>query len=380
MKMKVTFNHLRALDRSALPKRLREELQKLFEKNLAQALRKNRQGSGVIALRTQERRLVSLIAGFEELRAGGFALETPWNIGQKHIVYLVKLWVCEKCQAPGTVENKLSYWRALADWMKKPGLVGTVDDYIKRPEGYRRYYVSKTEDVLAEANLDVEAVIARLAETNPWVAIQLELQAGFGLQTEESMLLHPMQCLRLSGHLQVVHGTRTGRLRVVPINTKWQYELLIRAAGLANSRTGSMIPDPWTRKKWYAHFYAVLQGRGVARKAMGVSIHVLRHAYRQHMREKFEDIQMDMQPGSCLDPEIHQWAINEIVAASGSEVSTKAGAYIFALAHRQRAEKATVTYEQAAVALERVRQNKTQAAGSLGISRQALYRLLADRP
>jgi Integrase/Bacterial regulatory protein, Fis family len=378
--MKVVLNYLRALDRSDLPDRLKDELQKLFEKHLAQALRKSRQSAGAIALRTQERRLMSLIAGFEELRRGGFALGSPWNIGQKHIAYLVKLWVGEKNQAPGTVENKLSYWRSLAEWMKKPGLVGTVDDYIKRPEGYRRYYVAKTEIAWTESNIDVEVVIARLADKDPRVAVQLELQAAFGLQAEESMLLHPLQCLRLSGHLQVVDGTRTGRPRVVPIDARWQYELLIRAAGLANSRTGSMIPDPWTKKKWYGHFYTVLQGNGVARKEMGVSIHVLRRAYRQHMDERFEGERPIAQPDHHRDPELHQWAMKEIVAATSHEVSTNAAAYISAFADKERPDKPVITHEQARVALEHVKQNKTRAAKALGISRQALHRLLASKP
>jgi Integrase/Bacterial regulatory protein, Fis family len=378
--MKVVFNYLRALDRCNLPKRLKDELEKLFEKHLAQTLRKSRQSSGAIALRTQERRLVSLIAGFEELRVGGFALESPWNIGQKHIAYLVKLWVGEKNQAPGTVENKLSYWRSLAEWMKKPGLVGTVDDYIKRPEGYRRYYVAKTEDAWTEATIDVEDVIARVADKNPWVAVQLELQAAFGLQAEESMLLHPLQCLRVSGHLQVVDGTRTGRPRVVPVDARWQYELLIRAAGLANSRTGSMIPDPWTKKKWYGHFYAVLQGSGVARKEMGVSIHVLRRAYRQHMYEKSVGVQGPVtKPDHHRDPELHQWAIKEIVTAAGHEVLTNAGAYIFSFAERERTDRTVITCEQARAALEHAKENKTRAAKALGIPRPALYRLLASK-
>jgi hypothetical protein len=264
--------------------------------------------------------------------------------------------------------------------MKKPGLVGTVDDYIERPEGYRRYYVAKAEDAWTETNIDVEDVIARVADKNPWVAVQLELQAAFGLQAEESMLLHPLQCLRLSGHLQVVNGTKTGRPRIVPIDARWQYELLIRAAGLANVRTGSMIPDPWTRKKWYGHFYAVLQGNGVARKEMGVSVHVLRRAYRQHMYEKSVVHGPSAHPDQHRDPELHQWAIREIVAASGHDASTNAGAYVFSLAERERTDKTAITCEQARAALEQAKENKTRAAKALGMPRPALYRLLASKP
>jgi hypothetical protein len=108
--MKVVLNFSRSLDTSNLPKRLTEELRKLFEKNLYRAHSKTRVTANAISIKTQERRVVSLIAGFKELRADGFALETPWNLAEKHIRHLVNVWVNKKKQSPGTVENKLTYW------------------------------------------------------------------------------------------------------------------------------------------------------------------------------------------------------------------------------------------------------------------------------
>lgn len=68
--MKVTLNFLRALNASKLPKRLRDELQKLLEKHIFRAHSKTRVTANAISIKTQERRIVSLIAGFKELRAG----------------------------------------------------------------------------------------------------------------------------------------------------------------------------------------------------------------------------------------------------------------------------------------------------------------------
>jgi len=132
----------------------------------------------------------------------------------------VNLWVSEKEQSPGTVENKLTYWRTLAAWMKKHQFVGTVDDYIKRPEGYRRYYVAQEDKSWYAAKVDLDDVIARLCQRDRWVAIQVEPQAAFGLRAQESILLRPLQCLRVSGHLHVIDGTKGGRSRVVPIDAE----------------------------------------------------------------------------------------------------------------------------------------------------------------
>jgi len=375
--MKVTLNFSRALDSSNLPKRLREELEKLFEKHIFRAHSKTRVTANAISMKTQERRVVSLIAGFKELRADGFALETPWNLSEKHIRHLVNLWVNQKKQSPGTVENKLTYWRTLAAWMGKHQLVGTVDDYIERPEGYRRYYVAQQDKSWEAANVNVDDVIARLTGRDRWVAIQVELQSAFGLRAQESMLLRPLQCLRLSGHLQIVDGTKGGRPRVVPIEEEWQYELLIRAARLSNPRTGSMIPEPWTLKKWYRHFYVVLQGQGVARKALGVTAHGLRHAYLQGMYERVTGVPAPIKrPDHRPDTELHQLAMERIVAAAGHGLATKASAYISSFAAIRKADTPVVSYAQVCEALEEAKGNKSHAAKALGISRQALYRVL----
>jgi hypothetical protein len=153
---------------------------------------------------------------------------------------------------------------------------------------------------------------------------------------------------------------------VVPIDAEWQYELLIRAARLSNPRTGSMIPEPWTLKKWYRHFYDVLQSQGVARKTLGVTVHGLRHAYLQRMYEQVTGVPAPIKrPDHRPNPELHQLAMERIVAAAGHGLATKASAYISSFAAIRKADTPVVNYAQAL------------DAKALGVSRQALYRVLS---
>ena len=376
--MKIQLNFSTLLDNAGLPQRLTKELAELFQHHLSKAHSKTRVTSNAISIKTQTYRVRHLIAGFRELRKGGFALQSPWNLSEKHIAYLVKLWVTEKEQAPGTVENKLTYWRTLAAWMKKHQLVGTVDDYIKRPDGYRRYYVAQEDKSWEAANVDVNNTISRLCECDRWVAIQVELQATFGLRAQESMLLRPLQCLRVSGHLHVIDGTKGGRPRLVPIDAEWQYEVLIRAARLANPRTGSMIPEPWSLKKWYRHFYHVLQKEGITRGGLGVTVHGLRHAYLQRMYEQITGVPAPIKRADHRpDPELHQRAMQQLVEAAGRSLAAKATAYMSTFATAERLSRPVITPEQMIAGLQDARGVKPEAAKSLNISRQAFHRLLA---
>jgi hypothetical protein len=210
------------------------------------------------------------------------------------------------------------------------------------------------------------------------VAIQVELQATFGLRAQESMLLRPLQCLRVSGHLHVIDGTKGGRPRLVPIDAEWQYEVLIRAARLANPRTGSMIPEPWSLKKWYRHFYHVLQKEGITRGGLGVTVHGLRHAYLQRMYEQITGVPAPIKRADHRpDPELHQRAMQQLVEAAGHSLAAKATAYISTFATAERLSRPVITSDQVIAALKGANGVKSEAAKSLNISRQALYRLLA---
>ncbi|MFM0350740.1 hypothetical protein P0D96_42635 [Paraburkholderia sp. RL17-347-BIC-D] len=65
------------------------------------------------------------------MRQNGYALQLPYSLKRKHLQALVDLWIEAKLSG-GTIENKLTYLRALGEWMKKPNLVGTLADYADR--------------------------------------------------------------------------------------------------------------------------------------------------------------------------------------------------------------------------------------------------------
>jgi hypothetical protein len=170
----------------------REELLRLFDDHVAQIHSTTRISNKALSIKTQERRATSLCKAFAELRDGGFALQTPWSLKAKHVEYLVRRWVDLK-QGGGTIENKLTYLRAIAQWMGKSNLVGTLADYVDRKEhGLERSYIATEDKSWAAHGISASDKIAEIARTCPHVSVQLKLQAAFGLRREESFLFRPL--------------------------------------------------------------------------------------------------------------------------------------------------------------------------------------------
>src|ERR1700712_450191 len=88
---------------------------------------------------------------------------------------------------------------------------------------------------------------------------------------------------------------------------------------------GSMIPEPWSLKRWYRHFYHVLQKEGITRGRLGVTVHGLRHAYLQKMYEDITGVPAPIKlPDHRPDPELHQRAMQQLVEAAGHSLAAKA--------------------------------------------------------
>ena len=355
----------------------RDALLKLFDENVSRVHSTTRISNRPLSIKTQEYRAAKLCKAFKELREGGFALQTPWSLREKHVKFLVGAWIAAG-QSGGTIENKLTYLRALAQWMGKTNLIGSLDDYADREEhGLKRSYVA-TEDKSWQAHgVDAVAKIEEIAQTCPHTAVQLKLQAAFGLRIEESFMLRPAEAVRSSKLLAVTRGTKGGRPREVPIETK--IGILEEAAMLSNGLTGSTVPADRTLSQWRDWYYYVLEKHGVTKAGLGITSHGLRHAYLQALYERTAGAPAPIKRANERpDPLAHQEAMRRVVAAAGHSRVTKANAYLSTFAKQERLQKKLPTTAEAREALRIAGGNKSHAAKALGISRQALYRTLAS--
>lgn len=381
--MSKSINLLPLLEQYSLPERFKAEFAVLATSHLHQPHSGTRVSGRSLSQMSQRQRVQALLAMFVELRtAGRMAVTSPYSIRQKHIAWLVQHWVLERSLNVGTVELRLTHLRAFMSWMGKPKVVGRIDEYVKRPEGYVRRYVAQ-EDRSWEGNgVDAITKVAQIEVSDPHVALQLKLEAAFGLRAKESWRLKPAFDVLPSGQLHVHDGTKGGRPRRVAIEFDWQYEVLAAAAKLAaatNPERGTLIPARYTQARWRRRFYTVLEKHGITKNGDGVTAHGLRHQFLQQMyhREAGQPAAVKG-AGKVRDVAAHREAMRKVVEAAGHSRATKANAYLSTYSTQMSSKRPDPTLAEVKAAIVARDGNRSAAARDLGISRTKLYRLLGQ--
>jgi integrase len=364
-----------ALEKYRLPADFKAVLEELLERNVDRANSAATGSPKTLSMQTQKCRTMTLGKSFEELRQNGFALQSPYSLKHKHVQFLVNFWLRRKLTR-GTIENKLTYLRSLADWTRKPELVGTLADYVDRENhDLLRSHVPRIDKSWVANGIDAERKIKEVAATDRNVAVQLKLQAAFGLRVEESFLLRPAQAVRNDGLLHVTRGTPGGRDRLVPIGLR--LAVLEEAAVLSNLYTGTTIPHGYTKQQWRDRYYHVLRKHGVRHSGIGVTSHGLRHQFLQQMYETLAGAPAPIkQQRESASAKLHREARQRVVQAAGHSDVSKSNAYLTMRNAATVRVSRELTPEAAKRAIVEARGVKSQAAANLGISRQALYRLL----
>lgn len=377
--MAVIYQFESKVGAARLPKQIKIELTDVF-KNLRYAISHRRQVTGreIISVKTQELRCWNLLSSIEELiKVGKYDIHSIYSLKEKHIEWFISQWI-EKKLTYGTIANKLSYLKALAIWLRKPNIVKDLSSYSQLKNLPKRTGVADGDKSWSSKDIDVQALIEKVARFDKHVGIQLALQLAYGLRRQESMMLIPASAyVELNGQrlLLIDRGAKGNRERIVKryLDNDADMRIFELAKLLSNNKTGSTIPRDKTLSQWINYYKSVMRKFGITKAELGVTSHGLRHQFLNDLYEILTGVPSAARGGEKPAIDVHELAQLEISKVAGHNRPGISNAYISSHAHVIKKKREFITDEQIKAALLECDGNKMQAALKLNLSRSALY-------
>jgi len=312
-----------------------------------------------VSHRTMEARAESLFRSFKLLRHLGYQLG-PASLGGRHVRHLVLHW-CGLAAPPDAppptpqappphaysaayIQQQLSFLRALAGWIGKPGLVMPAERYLspeQRPL-VRRHLAASHDHSLSARHTGAGDVLSRVAAIDPWVGVQLQLMWAFGLRRKEAVMFCPQladvpawalpaNADATTGYvsfLRVKRGTKGGRLRYTAVRNDVQRSALAAAKALVRS-PGDHVGRPGrTLKQALERFKYVMRRAGLTRDQLGATSHALRHEFANDLYFELAGVPSPVRGGLGLEPEAMLEAYLEVARQLGHGRPQISGAYL----------------------------------------------------
>lgn len=227
---------------------------------------------------TAAERKKSLKTAMQSLSDAGYGIRDVNQLKGKHIRYLVEKWKSDPTLSIGTIKNRMSHLRWLAERIGNPRIVERSNssyDIDKRK--YVDNHINKAK-TLSESRLD--------ALTDAFTRYSLRLQQEFGLRREESIKFQPKFADRETEIVLKGSWCKGGRERTIPITTQAQRDLLDEIHEFCRAQgTKSLIP---THKNYEQQMRTYEYQTA---KVGEIKNHGLRHAYAQRRYETLSGLQ-----------------------------------------------------------------------------------------
>ncbi|HEY9277224.1 MAG TPA: phage integrase N-terminal domain-containing protein [Methylotenera sp.] len=230
---------------------LNYEINKLCERNK----------DGSKSTQANRKEILNQIAN--QIHALGFRNLKLGNIKPKHIEALVNHWLLEGL-APGTLKNRMSCLRWVAEKLNKPSLIAKDNSHYGID---RRTYVT---NISKACDLDLEK-LEKI--TDSYVKLSLKLQELFGLRREESIKFIAEWSDRGDHIVLKASWCKGGRSREIPIRNEQQRNLLNEVKSFSKGK--SLIPIN------LSYVQQMNRYKDQTAKACLCKMHGLRHAFAQ---------------------------------------------------------------------------------------------------
>lgn len=229
----------------------------------------------------------TLARAIKELRMIQVPIRSLDEFDRVHAIALTKYWLGQGNVA-ATIQTKSSVLRRFLTLVGKPAAMPRgrawwtlLEENGINTDALRNPAVSSQHKAWQPQGVNPLEIIARIAQEEPIIAAEMELQLAFGLNVDSALRIQPV--LADAGTRLHVSEGRNGRLtRWVEFDPnpgirQWQREILDRAKELAERHPKKRLSLPGlTLEQMRNRYYYVLRKHGVTYKQLGVVSHGLR--------------------------------------------------------------------------------------------------------
>ncbi|MES2951173.1 MAG: integrase domain-containing protein [Pseudomonadota bacterium] len=230
----------------------------------------------------------------------------------------------------GWLANTNTTVRRFGIWIGKPDLCPALPTLLENPANAVRQYTAIHAKDWATHCDDVESVISKVEGYCSVTGLQLRLAQAFGVRITEFLMFRPEKALTIEGQLSVLEGTKGGRPRNVPIETEAQRELIERvrlvaagnAKGILSAKPGQSLASA------RSHAYYVMRKAGITKKALGFTVHGLRHQYACTIYKQLTGEEAPVRGGGLVDEDLDKKSRLDIAERLGHSRPEIVSAYI----------------------------------------------------
>lgn len=265
-------------------KSARQSLKKIITQNNKHGKNGNYNGK-----ETRKKRKQVLFKLIHDLHLHGYEINNVKSIKQKHFLIIFDMWLNDPLES-STMQNSISQFRRLSEWIGKPLLVDeSLDSYEKKDELdlilKREGKNERKVKSFTGKSVSVFDAIERVSQIDHLVACQMGLMFMFGLRRKEAAMFRPMNDINDNMSINVIKGSKGGRPRynITPIHPDEDViHFLNHLKALVKDRYNtSTIPKHYTADQWESYVSRVMNKAGLTKNKLGVTLHGLRHEYLQ---------------------------------------------------------------------------------------------------
>lgn len=297
-----------------------------------------------VSFKTEEIYRVQMRVMVTQLSELNMRLQNLSELSTRHVSSLTRFYEAEGLSA-SSLQKKITVLRRFGTWIGKPDMAPRLCDLVSDPARAKRSYSAVESKAWSANGVDPEEIVKRMDHECSVAGLQLRLQLAFGLRPREVVMLKPVSADQ-GKNLFVTDGTKGGRARIVPIDTDEKRALLEQAKTIAkgNSRGVLSVKPSMSLSGAIARYYHLARKVGISKKALGVTLHGLRHEFAAALFKQIAGVDAPVNGGRLDDEDLVRRAMQITSEQLGHSRRHAGAAYLGSTRHLDYSQRKNLNW------------------------------------